>query len=102
MRLRSLRARLLLGVAVLVACGLTAGAVVTYAEQRSFLMDRVDQQVDAAAAPLSFELGVRERPGAQAIVRGALSGDAATIAGAKNAIADVFPYATAGEKIRSC
>jgi two-component system, OmpR family, sensor kinase len=64
MRLRSLRARLLLGVAVLVACGLTAGAVVTYAEQRSFLMDRVDQQVDAAAAPLSFELGVRERPGA--------------------------------------
>jgi two-component system OmpR family sensor kinase len=61
MRLRSLRARLLLGVAVLVACGLTAGAVVTYAEQRSFLLDRVDQQVQAAAAPLSFELGVHRR-----------------------------------------
>ncbi|BCY05980.1 polysaccharide lyase 8 family protein [Actinoplanes sp. L3-i22] len=32
-----------------------------------------------------------------AIVRGALSGDAATIAGAKNAIADVFTYATGGD-----
>ncbi|HEX5192145.1 MAG TPA: HAMP domain-containing sensor histidine kinase [Solirubrobacteraceae bacterium] len=65
MRLRSLRARLLLGVAVLVACGLTAGALVTYAEQRSFLLERVDQQVQAAAAPLSFELGVRARVGAR-------------------------------------
>jgi two-component system OmpR family sensor kinase len=61
MRLRSLRARLLLGVAVLVAGGLTAGAVVTYAEQRSFLMDRVDQQVQAAVAPLSFQLGTGAR-----------------------------------------
>jgi two-component system, OmpR family, sensor kinase len=66
MRLRSLRARLLAGVAVLVACGLTAGAVVTYEEQRSFLMDRVDQQVQEAATPLSFELGVRRRFDARA------------------------------------
>ena len=58
MRLRSLRARLLAGVAVLVACGLTAGAVVTYAEQRSFLLDRVDQQVQSAVGPLSFQLGL--------------------------------------------
>jgi two-component system, OmpR family, sensor kinase len=57
-RLRSLRARLLAGIAVLVACGLTAGAVVTYAEQRSFLLDRVDQQVQSAVAPLSFQLGL--------------------------------------------
>jgi two-component system, OmpR family, sensor kinase len=57
-RLRSLRARLLVGVAVLVACGLTAGAVVTYAEQRSFLLDRVDQQVQSAVGPLSFQLGL--------------------------------------------
>jgi two-component system, OmpR family, sensor kinase len=60
-RLRSLRARLLVGVAVLVACGLTAGAIVTYAEQRSFLLDRVDQQVQAAVGPLSFQLGVDGR-----------------------------------------
>jgi two-component system, OmpR family, sensor kinase len=64
-RLRSLRARLLVGVAVLVACGLTAGAVVTYAEQRSFLLDRVDQQVQSAIGPLSFQLGLdrRQAPG---------------------------------------
>jgi two-component system, OmpR family, sensor kinase len=61
MRLRSLRARLLAGVAVLVACGLTAGAVVTYAEQRSFLLDRVDQQVQSAIGPLSFQLGLDGR-----------------------------------------
>ena len=61
MRLRSLRARLLAGVAVLVACGLTAGAAVTYAEQRSFLLDRVDQQVQSAVGPLSFQLGLDGR-----------------------------------------
>jgi two-component system OmpR family sensor kinase len=60
-RLRSLRARLLAGVAVLVACGLTAGAVVTYAEQRSFLLDRADQQVQSAVGPLSFQLGLDGR-----------------------------------------
>ena len=68
MRLRSLRARLLAGVAVLVACGLTAGAVVTYAEQRSFLLDRVDQQVQSAVGPLSFQLGL---DGRRAAVNGA-------------------------------
>ena len=61
MRLRSLRARLLVGIAVLVACGLTAGAVVTYAEQRSFLLDRVGQQVQSAVGPLSFQLGLDGR-----------------------------------------
>jgi two-component system, OmpR family, sensor kinase len=60
-RLRSLRARLLAGITVLVACGLTAGAVVTYAEQRSFLLDRVDQQVQSAVGPLSFQLGLDGR-----------------------------------------
>jgi two-component system, OmpR family, sensor kinase len=60
-RLRSLRARLLVGVAVLVACGLTAGAVVTYAEQRSFLLNRVDQQVQSAIGPLSFQFGLDGR-----------------------------------------
>jgi two-component system, OmpR family, sensor kinase len=60
-RLRSLRARLLAGVALLVALGLTVGAVVTYAEQRSFLLDRVDQQVQSAVGPLSFQLGLDGR-----------------------------------------
>jgi len=41
----SLRARLLAAVLVLAAIGLLLVGAVTYAEQRSFLLDRVDQQV---------------------------------------------------------
>jgi two-component system, OmpR family, sensor kinase len=52
----SLRARLLVGMVVLVAAGLAAAAIVTYEEQRSFLLDRVDQQVESALVPLSFRL----------------------------------------------
>jgi two-component system, OmpR family, sensor kinase len=52
----SLRTRLLLGMVVLVAAGLAAAAVVTYEEQRSFLLDRVDQQVQSALGPAAFEL----------------------------------------------
>src|SRR5215211_7630828 len=55
----SLRARLLAAVLVLSAVGLLLVGAITYAEQRSFLLDRVDQQ--ARAAPPA--------------VRGALSGD---------------------------
>jgi two-component system OmpR family sensor kinase len=52
----SLRTRLLLGMVVLVAAGLSVAAVVTYEEQRSFLMDRVDQQVQAGLGAVAFEL----------------------------------------------
>jgi two-component system OmpR family sensor kinase len=55
----SLRARLLVGMVVLVAAGLAVTAIVTYEEQRSFLLDRVDQQVQSALAPLSFQLRAR-------------------------------------------
>ena len=52
----SLRARLLAGLLVLVAVGLVTLAAVTYAEQRSFLYQRVDQQVTAGLAPVSRQL----------------------------------------------
>src|SRR6202000_2844000 len=42
-RLMSLRARLLVGMVVLVAAGLAVAAVATYEEQRSFLLNRLDQ-----------------------------------------------------------
>jgi two-component system, OmpR family, sensor kinase len=58
----SLRARLLVGMVVLVSAGLAAAAIVTYEEQRSFLLDRVDQQVESALVPLTFRL----RPAAAA------------------------------------
>ena len=61
----SLRARLLVGMVVLVAAGLAATAIITYEEQRSFLFDRVDQQVASALVPLRFELGARTAAGRQ-------------------------------------
>jgi two-component system, OmpR family, sensor kinase len=60
----SLRARLLVGMVALVATGLAVAAVITYEEQRSFLLNRVDQQVESAVGPVSFLLRVpngRER-----------------------------------------
>jgi two-component system OmpR family sensor kinase len=52
----SLRSRVLASVLVLAAAGLVALAAVTYAEQRSFLEGRVDQEVKAAWPALSFQL----------------------------------------------
>jgi two-component system OmpR family sensor kinase len=62
----SLRTRVLVSVLVLAAAGLVALAAVTYAEQRSFLQGRVDQEVKGAGPALSQALenaGVRA-PGA--------------------------------------
>jgi two-component system OmpR family sensor kinase len=47
-RLRSLRARLLAGVLALAAVCLAVLAVIVYAQQRSFLVDRVDDQAESA------------------------------------------------------
>jgi two-component system, OmpR family, sensor kinase len=59
----SLRARILTGVLLLSAAGLVLLAVVTYTEQRSFLLNRVDQEVRGAAPALSVALdGAGFRP----------------------------------------
>jgi two-component system, OmpR family, sensor kinase len=55
----SLRTRLLAGLLVLAAAGLVTLAAVTYAEQRSFLMKRADQQAAAAEPAVSFQLDQR-------------------------------------------
>src|SRR5919201_415963 len=52
----SLRARLIAGLLVLAAIGLVTLAAVTYAEQRSFLYKRVDQQAESARLPVSAAL----------------------------------------------
>jgi two-component system, OmpR family, sensor kinase len=52
----SLRTRLLAGVLLLAALGLLALAAVTYAEQRSFLQSRVDQEVKSASPALAQAL----------------------------------------------
>ena len=44
----SLRARLIIGLVSLAAIGLLLAGALTYAEQRSFLYERVDNQLDAA------------------------------------------------------
>ena len=60
----SLRARLLIGLVAVAAIGLGVAAVVTYEEQRSFLLTRVDQQVGDSRLPVSVALGLinRARP----------------------------------------
>ncbi len=53
----SLRARLLVGLVVLVAAGLAVAGIATYTAQRAFLYNRVDQQVASAIEPISQQLG---------------------------------------------
>jgi two-component system OmpR family sensor kinase len=76
----SLRARLLLGLVSLVVLGLGAAAIVTYEEQRSFLLTRVDQQVANSRLPVSVAFGLI--PAGQAATKrvgsGASSGTAPT------------------------
>jgi two-component system, OmpR family, sensor kinase len=63
--MRTLRARLVAGLLVLAAVGLVALAAITYTEQRSFLYDRVDQQLRQARIALAVDLaqnGVGGRP----------------------------------------
>ncbi len=55
----SLRARLLAGVLGLTAIGLLTLGGITYAEQRSFLYERIDRQVRSAPAALARALGER-------------------------------------------
>jgi two-component system OmpR family sensor kinase len=52
----SLRARLIAALLVLAAAGLITLAAVTYAEQRSFLIQGVDQQARDAQRPVTFQL----------------------------------------------
>jgi two-component system OmpR family sensor kinase len=52
----SLRARLLAAVLVLTAVGLLLVGAIVYAEQRSFLVQRVDQQLRSAPGPVAFAL----------------------------------------------
>jgi two-component system, OmpR family, sensor kinase len=54
----SLRARLLTAMLVLISVALVIAAISIYAEQRPFLLGHLDQRVVAAAAPISYQLGV--------------------------------------------
>jgi two-component system OmpR family sensor kinase len=58
----SLRARLLVGLVALVAVGLITVGAVTYAEQRSFLLQRVDQEVASATQAVDHDLDRANRP----------------------------------------
>ena len=55
----SLRARLVAALLVLATAGLVIAAAATYTEQRSFLLDRVDQQLRSAPGAVARELGER-------------------------------------------
>jgi two-component system OmpR family sensor kinase len=76
----SLRARLLAALVALVAIGLGAAAIVTYEEQRSFLLTRVNQQVADSRLPVSVTLGLIHPgvPKARRVGPGGTSGHAPT------------------------
>ena len=57
--MQSLRARLTAGLLALTMVGLLIAATVTYVEQRSFLLDRVDAQAKAAAPAMTHQLDDR-------------------------------------------
>src|SRR3954470_5856859 len=59
----SLRARLLAALLVLTTAGLVTLAAVTYAEQRSFLFERVDRQAQDAVRPVTIQLAGPPVPG---------------------------------------
>jgi two-component system, OmpR family, sensor kinase len=74
----SLRARLIAGLLVVAAAGLVALAAITYAEQRSFLLDRVDQQARNASPAISHALDEAQGvTGSGAGARGGVSGGGA-------------------------
>jgi two-component system OmpR family sensor kinase len=89
----SLRARLVAGLVLLAAAGLVLLGGVTYAEQRSFLYDRLDQQVHAAVFPVGAQLDQR---GPKLAPRRSPDGD--DLAGGPRGHDDNFPYGTYGER----
>lgn len=62
----SLRARLVVGLVVLAAVGLSVTGAATYGTLRLFLLDRVDQQLDAARLPARNALVADEADAPQA------------------------------------
>jgi two-component system, OmpR family, sensor kinase len=59
----SLRTRLLVALLALVAAGLLVAGVVTYSSLRSFLLERVDQQLREARSPVAQQLASSQIPG---------------------------------------
>jgi two-component system OmpR family sensor kinase len=60
----SLRTRLTAALLVVAAVGMVVVGAVIYAEQRSFLLDRADDDARAAIPPLTVQLGGNPGPGA--------------------------------------
>ena len=55
----SLRGRLLAGLVALVTVGMLVSDVVTYTALRSFLVDRIDQQLEDTVLPAAQELRIQ-------------------------------------------
>ena len=68
----SLRGRLLAGLVALVTVGMLVSDVVTYTALRSFLVDRIDQQLEDTVLPAAQELriqsGFPHRPSDRTII----------------------------------
>ncbi|HEY3943991.1 MAG TPA: HAMP domain-containing sensor histidine kinase [Solirubrobacteraceae bacterium] len=89
----SLRARLILGLLALAAAGLITLAAITYAEQRSFLLQRVDQDARASVNVMSHVLDMCERASAAGVPCSGFFGGA----GFGGSVA-TFPVGTVGQR----
>src|SRR5208282_2793321 len=79
--MHSLRARLIAVLLVLAGAGLLTLAAITYTEQRSFLLTRLDQQAESAAPAVSHVLDEEGLGPAGADSRGAAGGGAGAAGG---------------------
>jgi two-component system OmpR family sensor kinase len=96
----SLRARLLAGMIVLVTVGLAVAAVATYAEQRSFLYHRLDEQVRSGLFPIARGLHVGAaggRPFTRPGFKGSTTEGAGFFRHPPKGNPDSFPAGTVGE-----
>ncbi len=96
----SLRTRLLAGMLGLVTAALVIAAVSIYAEQRSFLLSRLDQRVIAAATPLSYQLGVDARLLSHHVtVPDSINREHASVSPLGRGLAEFLPSGTYGELV---
>ncbi len=83
---------------VLISAALIAAAAAIYAEQRSFLYGRLDQRVIAAAAPISYELGLDARLLRRSVAVRGPDGHRTTLSSGRN-LEGFLPSGTYGELV---
>jgi len=97
----SLRSRILLGLLGLVSIGLVASDLITYRFLQSFLMDRLDEQVQAAVDPVASRLSAGERRSPPLNRTAVPGGTYGAVVGNDGTVAVSRPFGYEGEDLDS-